>query len=56
MNRWNVVDKWIITRVETNELIEKYDGTFMEVMKYLNKNYEDGEVDVETYDNWLNRQ
>ena len=48
--------KWAITRIETNELIEIYKGTFMEVMNYLNKNYEDGDVDVESYDNWLERQ
>lgn len=51
-----LMNKWAITRVETNELIEIYKGTFMEVMKYLNKNYEDGDVDVESYDNWLERQ
>ena len=50
------MNKWAITRVETNELIEIYKGTFMEVMKYLNKSYEDGDVDVESYDNWLERQ
>lgn len=48
--------KWAIIRVETDELIEIYKGTFMEVMKYLNKNYEDGDVDVEFYDSWLERQ
>jgi len=56
MNRWKIMNKWTITRVETDELIEIYKGTFMEVMGYLNKNYEDGEVDVESYENWLNRQ
>ena len=56
MNRWKTMNKWVITRIETDELIEIYKGTFMEVMSYLNKNYEDGEVDVETYDNWLDRQ
>lgn len=56
MNEWNRMNKWVITRCETDEVIEIYKGTFMEVMKYLNKNYEDGEVDVESYDNWLERQ
>ena len=56
MNRWKAMNKWVITEAETDELIEIYKGTFMEVMRYLNKNYEDGEVDVETYDNWLDRQ
>lgn len=50
------MNKWAITRVETNELIEIYKGTFVEVMNYLNKNYEDGDVDVESYDIWLERQ
>lgn len=56
MNEWRRMNKWAVTRVETDELIEIYKGTFIEVMKYLNKNYEDGEVDVESYENWLNRQ
>ena len=56
MNEWKRMNKWAITRIETDELIEIYKGTFMEVMKYLNKNYEDGDVDVESYDNWLERQ
>ena len=50
------MNKWAVTRAETDELIEIYKGTFIEVMKYLNKNYEDDEVDVESYENWLNRQ
>ena len=56
MNEWNRMNKWVITRCETDEVIEIYEGTFMEVMKYLNKNYEDGEVDLESYENWLERQ
>ena len=50
------MEKWAITRVETDELIMIYKGTFMEVMRFLNKNYEDGDVDVESYENWLERQ
>ena len=50
------MDKWIITRVETDEPIETYKGTFMDVMKYLNRYYEDGDVDVESYENWLDRK
>ena len=56
MNEWNRMNKWVITRCETDEVIEIYKGTFMEVMHYLNKNYEDDEVDVESYENWLERQ
>lgn len=56
MNRWDTIDKWVITDVETDEPIVLYNGTFMEVTNFLNKCYEDGEVDVESYENWLNRQ
>jgi len=56
MNEWKRMNKWAITRCETDELIEIYKGTFMEVMHYFNKNYEDGEIDVESYENWLDRQ
>jgi len=56
MKEWKRMNKWVITRCETDEVIEIYKGTFIEVMHYLNKNYEDGEVDVESYENWLERQ
>lgn len=56
MNRWNIINKWVITDAETDEPIILYDGTFIEVTDFLNKFYEDGRVDVETYENWLNRQ
>lgn len=50
------MDKWVITRVETDEVIMIYNGSFMDVMDFLNVNYEDGTIDVESYENWLNRQ
>jgi len=56
MNKWKTKDKWVITDVETDESILIYNGSFIEVMNFLNKKYEDGAVDVETYENWLNRQ
>jgi hypothetical protein len=56
MNSWNIMNKWVITDIETDEPIILYNGTFMEVMDFLNKCYDDGAVDVESYDNWLNRQ
>lgn len=56
MNRWNIIDKWVITDAKTDEPIMLYDGTFIEVTDFLNKFYKDGRVDVETYKNWLNRQ
>lgn len=49
------MNKWAITKVATDELIEIYSGTFFEVMRFLKKNYEDGEVDVELYEGWLKR-
>jgi hypothetical protein len=50
------MDKWIITDVETDEVISTYEGSFMDVMDFLNRNYKDGTIDVESYENWLNRQ
>ncbi len=50
------MNKWAITRVETDELIMVYEGSFMEVMNFLNRNYKDDTVDVESYENWLGRQ
>ena len=51
-----IINKWVITRVETDELIEIYDGSFMDVMYYVARHYEDGTVDVETYRTWIVRQ
>ena len=48
--------KWVITRVETDEVIEIYESSFMDVMNYVSKVYEDGAIDIEFYENWLNRQ
>ena len=56
MNSWNVMNKWVITDVETDESIVLYNGTFMEVMNFLNKYYDDGTVDVESYENWTSRK
>ena len=47
--------KWVIIRVETDEVIQIYKGSFIDAMKYVNKFYEDGDIDVEFYENWLNR-
>ena len=56
MNSWNIMNKWVITDVETDEPIILYNGTFMEVMDFLNKYYDDGAVDVESYENWTSRK
>lgn len=52
------MDKWVITDVESDEPILIYEGNFMDVMDFINGRYkdEDGTVDVESYENWLNRQ
>ena len=56
MNSWNTMNKWVITDVETDEPIILYNGTFIEVTDFLNKVYEDGTVDVESYENWISRK
>ena len=47
------MEAWAIIRVKTGELIMIYSGTFKETMKYLSNFYEDGEVDIEPYEEWL---
>lgn len=49
----NIMEAWAIIRVKTGELIMVYSGTFKETMKYLSNFYEDGEVDIEPYEEWL---
>ena len=56
MNSWKVMNKWVITDVETDESIIIYNGSFMDVMNFVNGRYEDGTIDIESYENWLNRQ
>ena len=56
MNTWNITNKWVITDVETDEPIIIYNGSFIDVMDFVNGRYEDGTIDIESYDNWLNRQ
>lgn len=56
MNRWDIKNKWVITDTKTDEPIVLYDGTFMEVTNFLNKYYEDGVIDVESYENWTSRK
>ena len=56
MNKWAIMNEWAITRCETDELIEIYKGTFMEVMYYASRNYEDGTIDIESYENWSERK
>jgi hypothetical protein len=50
------MNKWVITDAKTDEPIVLYDGTFMEVTNFLNKYYEDGVIDVESYENWASRK
>lgn len=56
MDTLETKDKWVITDIETDEPILIYNGSFMEVMDFVNGRYEDGAIDIETYENWLNRQ
>lgn len=49
-------DKWVITDVASDEPILTYSGSFMEVMDFVNKHYEDGTIDIESFENWMNRQ
>ena len=51
-NKYNIL---FYTPISIEPII-LYNGTFMEVTNFLNKYYEDGTVDVESYDNWFNRQ
>ena len=50
------MDRWVITDVKTDEPIMVYSGSFMDVMNFVNGRYEDGTIDIESYENWLNRQ
>ena len=55
MNSWNIMNKWVITDVETDEPIMIYSGSFIDVMNFLNNYYKDGTVDVESEENWIER-
>ena len=50
------MDKWVITDVENDEPILIYSGSFMEVMDFVNGRYEDGTIDIESFENWSSRQ
>lgn len=50
------MDRWVITDVETDEPIMVYSGSFMDVMNFVNGRYEDGTIDIESYENWLERK
>ena len=54
MYKWTEKNKWAIIDVETDELIMTYEGSFLDVMKFVNKNYEDdGTIDVMAYEVWI---
>jgi len=56
---WEVCEiknKWVITDVKNDEPIFIYNGSFMDAMDFVNRYYEDGTIDIESYENWLNRQ
>ena len=56
MDEWKYMNKWVITDVETDESIIIYSGSFMDVMDFVNGRYEDGTIDIESFENWSNRQ
>ena len=56
MNEWKCMNKWVITDVETDESIIVYDGSFIDVMNFVNGRYEDGTIDIESYENWSERK
>ena len=55
MNSWKIMNRWVITDVETDEPIMIYSGSFIDVMNFLNNYYKDGTVDVESEENWIER-
>ena len=40
------MSRWAIIKVETDEVIEVYYGSFNDVMSYVNGCYEDGDIDI----------
>lgn len=50
------MNRWVITDVKTDEPIMVYSGSFMDVMNFVNGRYEDGTIDIESYENWLERE
>ena len=56
MDEWKHMDKWVITDEVSDEPILIYNGSFMDVMNFVNGRYEDGTIDIESYENWLDRQ
>ena len=53
MNEWKCMNKWVITDVETDESIIIYNGSFLDVMDFVNGRYEDGTIDVISYENYI---
>lgn len=52
MSKWIEKNEWAIINVETDELITTYEGSFLDVMKFVNGRYEDGTIDVIAYEDW----
>ena len=53
MNEWKCMNKWVITDVETDESIIIYNGSFLDVMDFVNGRYEDGTIYVISYENYI---
>ena len=53
MCKWLEENEWAIVDTETDELITTYEGSFLDVMKFVNGRYEDGTIDVISYENYI---
>ena len=53
MCKWLEENEWAIVDTETDELITTYEGSFLDVMKFVNKTYEDDTIDVMAYEVWI---
>lgn len=40
------MSRWAIIKDKTDEIIEIYEGSFNDVMNYVNGRYEDGDIDI----------
>ncbi len=53
MSKWTEKNEWAIINAETDELIMTYEGSFLDVMAFVNGRYEDGTIDVISYENYI---
>lgn len=53
MNEWTEKNEWAVVDAVTDELITTYEGSFLDVMNFVNGRYEDGTIDVISYENYI---